>query len=133
MAALDRPAGTSVAMRGLDHVQLAIPPGSEARCRDFYLGILGMTELEKPAVLAARGGLWLRSGPVEIHLGVEADFRPARKAHPAIRIADLDALAVRLEAAGHEVTWDDLIAGTRRFFAYDPLGNRLEFITAGQA
>lgn len=119
-------------MRGLDHVQLAVPPGSEERCRSFYVGLLGMTELTKPPVLAARGGLWLRSGPVEIHLGVEADFRPARKAHPAIRIADLDALAARLSGAGYEVSWDDLIAGTRRFFTHDPLGNRLEFIAAGE-
>ena len=84
----------------LDHVQLAIPPGSEDRCRPFYVGLLGMTEVKKPDILAKRGGLWLRSGPVEIHLGVEADFRPARKAHPALRVSDLDGLAERLAGAG---------------------------------
>ena len=113
---------------GLDHVQLAIPPGSEDTCREFYVGLLGMTELDKPSVLKARGGLWLGSGAAEIHLGVEPDFRPARKAHPALLIADLDDLAQRLGAAGHAVKWDETIPTTRRFFTDDPLGNRLEFI-----
>ena len=79
---------------------------------------------------AARGRLWVRSSAVELHLGVETDFRPARKAHPAIRVADIDALGSRLTAAGYPVTWDELIAGTRRFFTRDPLGNRREFIAA---
>ena len=130
MSAASTVAEAPLTMRGFDHVQVAIPPGSEDRCRAFYVELLGMTELTKPPVLAARGGLWLRSGAVEIHLGVEADFRPARKAHPAIRIGGLDALAGRLAAAGYDVSWDDLIAGTRRFFTHDPLGNRLEFIAA---
>lgn len=117
-------------MLSLDHIQLAIPPGSEEPCRVYYRDLLGMTELTKPPVLAARGGLWLRGGSVEIHLGVEKDFRPARKAHPAILVGDLDGLAKRLQAAGHEVAFDDIIAGTRRFFTHDPLGNRLEFIAA---
>jgi catechol 2,3-dioxygenase-like lactoylglutathione lyase family enzyme len=118
------------AIVALDHVQLAIPPGAEDACRAFYVGVLGMTELKKPPALAARGGLWLRSGSVEIHLGVEADFRPARKAHPAFRVSRLDRLAERLTAAGVALAWDEAIAGTRRFFAHDPLGNRLEFIAA---
>jgi len=129
-AALHAAGAAPPPMRGFDHVQIAIPPGAEDRCRAFYVDLLGMTELTKPPVLAARGGLWVRSGPVEIHLGVDADFRPARKAHPAIRISDLDALADRLKAAGCEVSWDELIAETRRFFTHDPLGNRLEFIAA---
>jgi len=112
----------------LDHVQLAIPPGSEDRLRPFYIGLLGMTEVKKPPILAKRGGLWLCSGPVVIHLGVEADFRPARKAHPALRIADLDALAERFTRAGHEVKWDTDIPEVRRFHASDPVGNRIEFI-----
>ena len=74
----------------LDHILLAIPPGAEDRCRPFYVGLLGMTEVEKPDILAKRGGLWLRSGVVVLHLGVEAEFRPARKAHPALRVSDLD-------------------------------------------
>jgi len=130
MSAASHVAEAPLTMRGFDHVQVAIPPGSEDRCRAFYVELLGMTELTKPPVLAARGGLWLRSGAVEIHLGVEADFRPARKAHPAIRIGGLDALADHLKAAGYDVSWDELIAGIRRFFTHDPLGNRLEFIAA---
>ena len=115
-------------MLRLDHVQLAIPAGAEAACRAFYVGVLGMAELPKPPELAKRGGLWVRSGDVEIHLGVEADFRPARKAHPGIVVADIDALAARLAAAGHAPAWDEAIPDLRRFFAADPLGNRLEFI-----
>jgi catechol 2,3-dioxygenase-like lactoylglutathione lyase family enzyme len=116
------------AMLRLDHVQIAIPAGAEGACRGFYVGVLGMAELEKPPELAKRGGIWVKSGAVEIHLGVEAEFRPARKAHPGIVVADIDALAARLAAAGHAPLWDDAIPGVRRFFAADPLGNRLEFI-----
>lgn len=113
---------------GLDHVQLAIPPGTEDACRAFYVGLLGMTELVKPPLLQARGGLWVKGGDAEIHLGVEPEFRPAKKAHPALRIAGLDRLAERLMAAGYDLTWDDTIAGARRFFTHDPNGNRMEFI-----
>ena len=120
--------GTAVTMRRLDHVQLAIPPGAEDLCRTFYVGLLGMSELQKPPVLAARGGLWLASGPVQIHLGAEPDFRPARKAHPAIAVADIDGLAAHLSGAGHDVVWDDAIPGLRRFCASDPVGNRIEFL-----
>lgn len=112
----------------LDHILLAIPPGSEDRCRPFYVGLLEMTEQTKPATLAARGGLWLRSGSVEIHLGVEKDFRAARKAHPALRVSDLDILAHRLTEAGYDLKWDEDIEEVRRFFVFDPVGNRLEFI-----
>lgn len=115
-------------MLRLDHVQLAIPPGAEDRCRDFYIGVLGMADIPKPPALAVRGGLWLQSGDVQLHLGVEEDFRPARKAHPAIVVQDIDGLAKRLAAAGHEPAWDDLIANRRRFFVADPVGNRIEFI-----
>jgi catechol 2,3-dioxygenase-like lactoylglutathione lyase family enzyme len=117
---------------GLDHVQLAIPPGAEERARAFYVALLGMTELPKPPALAARGGLWLRSGPAVIHLGVTQDFAPARKAHPALTVDDLDALAERLAGAGFELAWDDNIPGTRRFHVFDPLGNRLEFVAGNE-
>jgi catechol 2,3-dioxygenase-like lactoylglutathione lyase family enzyme len=118
-------------MVALDHVQLAIPRGSEERCRTFYVDLLGMTELRKPPLLAARGGMWLQNGSVVIHLGVDADFQPARKAHPAITVADIDGLAARLTAAGHIPTWDnETIPGTRRFHVLDPLGNRIEFIAS---
>ncbi|KAA2236333.1 glyoxalase [Salinarimonas soli] len=115
-------------MLAIDHVQLAIPAGGEEVCRRFYIEVLGMSEIPKPAILAARGGLWVQSGAVQIHLGVEADFRPARKAHPAIVVANLDALATRVSDAGHAPTWDGSIPGLRRFFVSDPHGNRIEFM-----
>jgi catechol 2,3-dioxygenase-like lactoylglutathione lyase family enzyme len=113
---------------GLHHAQLAMPAGAEPAVRAFYGGILGMTELDKPPVLAARGGCWFRSGALELHLGVERDFRPARKAHPGMLVSDIDALAARLTASGVDVEWDDEFPGHRRFYAHDPLGNRLEFL-----
>ena len=112
----------------LQHVQLAIPRGSEDACREFYVGILGLTEVPKPPALAVRGGMWLRTGGVEIHLGVEDDFRPAKKAHPAFVVTDFDGLVERLTSRGIEIRWDDAIPGTRRFHASDNVGNRLEFI-----
>ncbi|GGT22953.1 glyoxalase [Streptomyces kurssanovii] len=116
------------ALGGLHHVQLAVPPGSEDLCRRFWGDVLGMTELEKPPVLAARGGCWFRGGGLEVHLGVEQDFAPARKAHPGILVRSLRALAERLEECGHEVTWDGEFPGHDRFYAHDNVGNRLEFM-----
>jgi catechol 2,3-dioxygenase-like lactoylglutathione lyase family enzyme len=113
---------------GLHHAQLAIPPGAEPAARAFYADILGMAELPKPPILAARGGCWFRSGGLEIHLGVEPDFRPARKAHPGILAGNLDALAGRLGEHGVAVRWDGEFPGHRRFYASDPFGNRLEFL-----
>ncbi|MEN3534137.1 glyoxalase [Microbispora sp. ZYX-F-249] len=112
----------------LHHVQLAIPAGAEDDCRAFYVDVLGMTEIGKPPALAARGGLWVRAGALEIHLGVEEDFRPARKAHPGILVTGLDDLAARLGTAGAEVAWDPHFPGHRRFYAHDNVGNRLEFL-----
>lgn len=115
----------------LDHVQVAMPAGEEAKARAFYMGVLGMSELAKPDSLAERGGAWFAGGEgasVQIHLGVDADFRPARRAHPAVLVADIDGLAERIAKAGHAVRWDDELEGTRRFFCDDPFGNRLEFI-----
>jgi len=128
-------ADTSFELLPLHHVQLAIPPGGEDRCRAFWGGVLGMRELEKPPVLAARGGCWFRGGGLEVHLGVEDPFAPARKAHPGLLVAGLEDLAEALERAGHEVTWDDAFPGHDRFYAGDPFGNRLEFLepTAGEA
>ena len=113
----------------IDHVQLAMPAGGEARARDFYVGLLGMIELPKPPELARRGGCWFESGAVQIHLGVEADFHPARKAHPALRCFDYDGLVHRLRAAGVEVHEDNNIPGVRRCFVSDPFGNRIELIS----
>jgi catechol 2,3-dioxygenase-like lactoylglutathione lyase family enzyme len=112
-----------------DHVQLSMPAGDEDRARAFYAGVLGMTEIAKPADLRARGGAWFSSGPVQLHLGVDPAFTPARKAHPALRCADLDALLIRLEVAGCDVilagTFED---GARHAYVDDPFGNRIELI-----
>jgi catechol 2,3-dioxygenase-like lactoylglutathione lyase family enzyme len=115
---------------GIDHVQVAVPPKAEEECRAFYVRTLGMEELIKPPVLAARGGIWVKAGAHELHCGVEAEFQPARKAHPAFAVADLDDLAARVAAAGHAVAWDDTNPAVRRFFTHDPFGNRLEFVEA---
>ncbi|GHH56968.1 glyoxalase [Streptomyces candidus] len=124
----NEPGATDYEFGGLHHVQLAIPPGGEDECRAFWGDVLGMTELQKPPVLAARGGCWFRGGGLEVHLGVEQDFAPARKAHPGILVQSLRDLAKRLEAGGHEVTWDDNFPGHDRFYAFDKFGNRLEFL-----
>jgi catechol 2,3-dioxygenase-like lactoylglutathione lyase family enzyme len=113
----------------IHHVQLACPPGSEAASRAFYCGVLGLLEAPKPPELAARGGVWFRGADIELHLGVDGDFRPARRAHPGLLIDDLDGLATRLTAAGHTVSWDDGFPGMRRFYTNDAHGNRLEFLT----
>jgi catechol 2,3-dioxygenase-like lactoylglutathione lyase family enzyme len=113
---------------GLHHVQLAVPAGSEPALREFYGGVLGMTEVVKPAALAARGGVWFRSGTAELHLGVEADFRPARKAHPGLLVDDLDEIVARLGESGRRVRPDDLLPGYRRCYVDDPCGNRLELL-----
>ncbi|MDB4932357.1 MAG: glyoxalase [Myxococcaceae bacterium] len=115
---------------GLDHVQLSMPMGGEGDARAYYAEVLGMTEEPKPPALAARGGCWFRAGAVALHLGAEGDFRPARKAHPAVRVDDLDALAARLAARGLAVRWSDEVPGVRRFHTDDPFGNRLEFVAA---
>jgi len=114
----------------IDHVQLAMPAGGEDQARAFYGDLLGMIELPKPAELAKRGGCWFGSGNVQIHLGVESDFRPARKAHPALLCSGYDALAARLRATGVEVRDDDNIPGVRRCHISDPFGNRIELIGA---
>ncbi|WP_353509272.1 VOC family protein [Intrasporangium sp.] len=111
----------------LHHVQVSGPTGCEDAMRSFYGAVLGMTELEKPERLRARGGAWFRSGSLELHVGIEEGFRPARKAHPGISVDDVDALAERVAASGAPVTWDDSIPGVRRFHTSDPVGNRLEF------
>jgi catechol 2,3-dioxygenase-like lactoylglutathione lyase family enzyme len=117
-----------VSIVGYHHVQLAMPPGEEPRAEAFYSGLLGLPRVEKPAELAARGGCWFRGDGIELHLGVEEDFRPTRKAHPAILVTGLDALRERLEAAGVEAVTDVQLAGHARFYAHDPFGNRLEFL-----
>ena len=117
---------TQPIVTGIDHVQLACPAGSENALRGFWVGVLGMTELPKPPDLAVRGGAWFTSGTAVVHCGVEADFTPARKAHPALTVTDVDVVAGRLAEAGLPVTWDESIPGLRRFHTTDPVGNRVE-------
>ena len=109
-------------------MQLAMPRGEEQTARAFFVGVLGMAEVAKPPVLEARGGAWFRAGGLELHLGVEDDFRPARKGHPGILVSDLDEVVQRLRRADQDVTWDSDFPGFRRVYAHDPFGNRLEFL-----
>jgi catechol 2,3-dioxygenase-like lactoylglutathione lyase family enzyme len=113
---------------GLDHVQVAIPADGEETARAFYGALLGMAEVVKPAALAVRGGCWFTAGSAVLHLGVEEPFTPARKAHPAFLVYELDALFDTLAGAGCEcVRADGEIPGVRRFYTFDPFGNRIEF------
>jgi catechol 2,3-dioxygenase-like lactoylglutathione lyase family enzyme len=115
-------------IKSLDHVQIAMPPGREAEARAFYDGLLGIPQVAKPANLAKRGGCWFENGSVRVHLGVEADFRPARKAHPAFAVEDLAELAARLEKAGYQTQTDEPLEGYNRLFIHDPFGNRIELM-----
>lgn len=131
----------------LDHVHIAMPPGGEDLARKFYRDLLGLVEIEKPERLRARGGCWfegrvaagsaaegsITEGPrVVLHLGIEEDFRPARKAHTAFTVSDLETLRRTFEDVGYAVIPDDAVPGVTRFFVSDPFGNRLEFIQDGQ-
>ena len=116
----------------LHHVQVSGPAGCEDAMRAFYAGVLGMSEVDKPERLRARGGAWFRAGSAEIHVGIEEPFAPARKAHPGIAVEDVHELARSLEQAGAPVSWDDNIPGLQRFHTSDPVGNRLEFQQAGR-
>jgi catechol 2,3-dioxygenase-like lactoylglutathione lyase family enzyme len=124
----DEPGGYAVV--GIHHVQLAMPAGREPEAEAFYAGVLGLTPVPKPAPLAGRGGCWFRGAGVEVHLGVEEAFRPARKAHPAFLVAGLGALRGRLEAAGAPISEEPPLAGWNRFHTADPFGNRIELIEA---
>ena len=116
---------------GLDHVQLAIPRGGEDEARRFYGGLLGLTEVEKPAELAERGGCWFAGRNTVLHLGIEEPFAAARKAHPAFLISDLDACRDALAAAGAPVVPEESAIAVRRFYTADPFGNRIELIQDG--
>jgi catechol 2,3-dioxygenase-like lactoylglutathione lyase family enzyme len=115
-------------IRAIDHVQLAMPEGEEEKARTFYGGVLGMKEVPKPPALAKRGGAWFEQGRVQLHLGVEADFRPAKKAHVALILTRAGELRAKLAAAGYPVREDTAIDGVKRFFTDDCFGNRIEFI-----
>ena len=115
-------------VRRLDHVLLAMPAGRESDARRFYRDILGIPEAKKPEALAARGGCWFEDGELKIHLGVEKDFVPARKAHPAFIVDDLAGLEFKLKASGYPIAHDEPLDGYDRFFVNDPFGNRIELM-----
>ena len=113
----------------IDHIQIAMPPGQEAKARAFYVNVLGFTEIPKPPELAKRGGAWFESGTTQLHLGVEPDFRPARKAHPAFVVDDLDTLLAKIQAEGFEVDASQpALDGYKRAHVFDPFGNRIELM-----
>jgi len=113
---------------GIDHVQLAMPAGREDDARAFYVGLLGLTEIPRPADLSRRGGAWFENAHVKIHLGVDPDFHPARKAHPALLVRELSSLLARLRAAGAPLSTDAPLPGFDRAFVHDPFGNRIELM-----
>jgi catechol 2,3-dioxygenase-like lactoylglutathione lyase family enzyme len=115
-------------LMSLHHIQLAMPPGEEEAAVKFYGAILGLTQIDKPPELAPRGGVWFRDGELEVHLGVEEPFSPARKAHPAFLVNNLPTLRERIETAGYRVTDDVPLAGFHRCHVRDPFGNRLELV-----
>ncbi len=112
----------------IEHVQLAMPAGEEERARSFYHGVLGLGETPKPLHLAKRGGVWFQNGDLKIHLGVENDFRPAKKAHPALLVEGLNELIEKCRDAGYKVASDEPLAGYHRVYVSDPFGNRIELI-----
>mgnify|MGYP000005847700 CR=1 FL=1 len=122
----------SIQVTALDHIQLAMPAGREDEARRFYGGLLGLREVSKPAPLVSRGGVWFAgAGAIAVHLGVEQDFQPARKAHPCFRVADLEAARSAFAAAGVAIIPDDALPGVRRFYVQDPFGNRIEILQEG--
>ncbi|WDL96558.1 VOC family protein [Alicyclobacillus sp. ALC3] len=118
----------SFSFDGIDHVQLAAPKGTEEKARHFFIDILGMAEITKPANLAARGGVWFQVGHHQLHIGIEDDFVPAKKAHPAFLVNNLNSLRERLVEHGVKVKDDTSLEGANRFYVDDPFGNRMEFL-----
>lgn len=119
---------TEFQVHGIDHVQLAMPHGQEALARQFYISVLGLTEVPKPTNLAKRGGVWFEGGSLRLHLGVEQEFRPAKKAHPALLVKNLDALIHHLEQTGIPVVTDEPLQEYARIYVHDPFGNRIELL-----
>lgn len=119
----------NMAIISIDHVQIAMPEAQENAARTFYINILGFTETPKPSALLKRGGAWFQSGNVQLHLGIEKDFHPARKAHPAFIVDNLDTILEKVQQAGYE--WDESqppLDGYKRAHIYDPFGNRIELM-----
>lgn len=117
-------------LTGIDHVQLAMPVGAEPLARQFYGGVLGLAEIAKPVQLAVRGGVWFQCGGAQLHLGADPEFLPAKKAHPALLVADFAVFAAILAGHGVALKPEDAVAGRRRATLFDPFGNRLELIEA---
>lgn len=115
-------------IKGIDHVQVAAPKGSEGEARDFYGKIIGLKEIPKPSHLAKRGGVWFEVGRNQLHIGIQSDFYPAKKAHPAIEVKNLHLLHERLLANNIDVIADEPLEGAKRFYVNDPFGNRIEFL-----
>jgi catechol 2,3-dioxygenase-like lactoylglutathione lyase family enzyme len=111
----------------IDHLQIAAPRGCEPEARRFFGDLLGLEEIEKPALLQSRGGCWFKIGSRQLHIGVEEPFHPAKKAHPAFSVSDIDSVFKLLEQQGVRCVWDEEVSRVRRFYANDPWGNRLEF------
>jgi catechol 2,3-dioxygenase-like lactoylglutathione lyase family enzyme len=129
MSSRPHPQGVAtVPIVAIDHVQLAMPPGGEDAARRFYRDVLQLDEVAKPSVLAGRDGVWFRAAAVQLHLAVEADFRPARKAHPALRVVGLADFVARCAAAGVPITRDVPLPGRERAHIADPFGNRIELV-----
>ena len=118
---------SSSLISGIDHIQIAAPKGCELQARRFFGGLLGLEEIDKPEPLRSRGGCWFKIGTGQLHIGVDEDFRPARKAHPAFTVNDVETLFDTLVQAGVRCTKDEVVLDVRRFYADDPWGNRMEF------
>jgi catechol 2,3-dioxygenase-like lactoylglutathione lyase family enzyme len=118
----------TMTIMAIDHILLAMPAGGENSAREFYAGVLGLTEMPKPAALVGRGGAWFGNGSVQIHLGVDPEFRPAKKAHPALIVRDIRGYVDRAQAQGCRIAHDEPLPGYERVFVYDPFGNRIELI-----
>lgn len=119
---------TMFTFKAIDHIQLAAPKGSEERAREFFIDLLGFEEIEKPEELKKRGGVWFRCGNVQVHIGVEEPFSPARKAHPAFEIENIEVLKNHLRTSGIEIIEDNKLPGANRFYVSDPFGNRIEML-----
>lgn len=129
MREASRPTKRTMKILSIDHVQIAMPAGEEEKARAFYVNLLRFSEIPKPPELVKRGGAWFQSENAQLHLGVEADFKPARKAHPAFLVDDLDALIANVQSAGYETdTSQPPLDGYKRTHIFDPFGNRIEFM-----
>ena len=115
-------------IKRVDHIQLAAPIGSEDEARSFFQGVLSLNEVEKPHELKKNGGVWFSNGHIHIHVGIEEPFAPAKKAHPAFEVSDIEALASQITGKGVDIKYDDRLPGAKRFYVNDPFGNRLEFL-----